>query len=111
VTCTGVCIGYSSKLVLTRIYSFAIILWELLTLAEPFAEYPQAKGPFMSLLEDAIIGGLRPTLPKNCRADYRSLVESAWADDPTKRPSFDVIYAKLNDMRESSKVFTNRKPM
>ena len=90
-TCTGTCACVAisnvvnNSLRLIFFFSFAIILWELLTLAEPFAEYPQAKGPFMTLLEDAIIGGLRPTLPKTCRADYRSLVESAWADDPTKR--------------------------
>jgi len=91
------------------VYSFGIILWELLTLADPFDEYPVAKGTFMSLLEDEIIGGLRPTIPRTCRSDYRSLVESAWADDPTKRPSFDTIYAKLSEMSTSGKVFATKK--
>lgn len=34
-------------------------MWELLTGTEPFDEYPVAKTGFMSMLEDAIIAGLR----------------------------------------------------
>ena len=39
--------------------SFGIIMWELITAADPFDEYAVAHSGFMSLLEDAIIDGLR----------------------------------------------------
>jgi len=87
------------------VYSFGIMLWEILTLKEPYSEYPVAKSTFMSHLEDAIIGGLRPTIPKSCPAEYRFLIESAWADDPSKRPGFDTIYSQLAKMRTVKNTF------
>jgi hypothetical protein len=34
-------------------------MWELIAAVDPFDEYPVAKTGFMSMLEDAIIAGLR----------------------------------------------------
>ena len=68
------------------IYSFGIILWELLTRENPFDEF---KFPFSSQLEDAIINqNLRPTIGEDTPSAYRKLMESCWHNDPKLRPTF-----------------------
>lgn len=57
------------------VYAFGIILWELVSRQHPFDEFPFAQWP--AQLEDAIIGGTRPTIPQNCHEEYKKLIQ-AW---------------------------------
>ncbi|ESQ35187.1 hypothetical protein EUTSA_v10006624mg [Eutrema salsugineum] len=75
------------------VFSFGIVLWEILTGEEPYA----------NMHYGAIIGGivnntLRPTIPGFCDSDWRILMEECWAPNPTARPSFTEIAGRLRVM-------------
>eukprot|EP00026_Physarum_polycephalum_P000251 Phypoly_transcript_00251.p1 GENE.Phypoly_transcript_00251~~Phypoly_transcript_00251.p1 ORF type:complete len:1880 (+),score=208.43 Phypoly_transcript_00251:799-5640(+) len=81
------------------IFSYGIVLWELLTHEHPYSEYPVSTDKFLSRFEQAIIGGLRPTIPADCTPDFSTLVAKCWDAEPSKRPSFDEIYYTLCQIR------------
>ncbi|TYK03642.1 PB1 domain-containing protein/Pkinase_Tyr domain-containing protein [Cucumis melo var. makuwa] len=75
------------------VFSFGIVLWELLTGEEPYA----------NLHYGVIIGGivsntLRPEVPESCDPEWRSLMERCWSSEPLERPSFTDIASELRSM-------------
>ncbi|KAJ4758107.1 PB1 domain-containing protein tyrosine kinase [Rhynchospora pubera] len=85
----------SSSLVSEKVdvFSFGIVLWELLTGEEPYAD----------LHYGVIIGGivsntLRPQVPESCDPEWRSLMEQCWSSEPSDRPSFPEIVSRLRSM-------------
>lgn len=75
------------------VFSFGIVLWEILTGEEPYA----------NMHYGAIIGGivnntLRPPVPSFCDPDWRLLMEQCWSPDPVARPSFTDIARRLRVM-------------
>ncbi|KAH9316904.1 hypothetical protein KI387_018673, partial [Taxus chinensis] len=71
------------------VFSFAIVLWELLT----------AKLPYDSLTPlQAALGvrqGLRPPIPENTHPKVAAILEKCWHENPTKRPNFSEITTML----------------
>ena len=70
------------------LFSFGIVLWELLTQEEPY------KDEFEDLEEfiEAIVGdGERPPIPDSCPPSMRELLLALYDADPEKRPTFNEM--------------------
>jgi len=76
------------------VYSFGIVLWEILTREEPFAQYQS----FDKFKEAVCIRHERPQIPADCVPSLRALMESCWSPDPCKRPSFKEIIEQLDNV-------------
>ncbi|AEE78702.1 Protein kinase superfamily protein [Arabidopsis thaliana] len=74
------------------IYSFAIVLWQLVTNEEPFPDVPNSL--FVPYL---VSQGRRPILTKTPDV-FVPIVESCWAQDPDARPEFKEISVMLTNL-------------
>ncbi|XP_019052986.1 PREDICTED: uncharacterized protein LOC104595339 isoform X2 [Nelumbo nucifera] len=75
------------------VYSFGIVMWELLTGDEPYADL-RSEG----IIAGIIKGDLRPEVPSWCDPAWRSLMERCWSSDPDSRPAFSEISKELRAM-------------
>ena len=100
------------------VFSFAIVMCELLTLQPPYSDLRKGGGDknegkplsweqvvALTHKEDVM---LRPTLPDDMEAETADLVRMCWEHDPAERPSCTVILARLERIargREQGKKF------
>lgn len=85
---------YSEK---ADIYSFAILLWELVARAVPYV------GQNSLMVARAVAyKSLRPTIPSFCPDLLQSVMISCWADDANRRPSFKEILALIDEIPAES---------
>uniref|UniRef100_A0A2P2JU42 non-specific serine/threonine protein kinase n=1 Tax=Rhizophora mucronata TaxID=61149 RepID=A0A2P2JU42_RHIMU len=68
------------------VFSFGIVLWELLTGKIPY-EYLTPLQAAVGVVQK----GLRPTIPKNTHPKLVELLEKCWQQDPAPRPDFSEI--------------------
>ena len=81
-----------------------IILCEIVSRRLPYSEHSISKSNFVSQFEDAIIKGLRPTIPNDCPPQLTQLIQKCWVDSPEERPSFEIIYNELAGMLKTGGV-------
>ncbi|XP_039050151.1 serine/threonine-protein kinase STY46-like isoform X2 [Hibiscus syriacus] len=79
------------------VFSFAIVLWELVTAKVPY----DTMTPLQAAL--GVRQGLRPELPKNAHPELLDLMKGCWEAAPDKRPSFSEIRAELETLLEKVK--------
>lgn len=85
--------GRSSKY--SDVYSYGIILWELWTRNEVYADLGTAQIIYQVANED-----LRPPVPEDC--PWKDLMVWCWHKIPNQRPDFDQIVEELNKMLEDT---------
>ncbi|XP_010533473.1 PREDICTED: serine/threonine-protein kinase HT1-like isoform X1 [Tarenaya hassleriana] len=78
------------------VYSFGIVLWELLTALTPFENMTPEQAAFAVCQKNA-----RPRLPSTCPPALRHLITRCWLSNPKKRPHFSKIVAVLESHAES----------
>lgn len=80
------------------VYSFAIILWELIEGKVPFMD--QQRYNWAHNVEDDVIKGVRPPLREEGTPEQIvEVIKSAWSDLPENRPSFKKILSVLSKVQ------------
>eukprot|EP01124_Arcella_intermedia_P019012 TRINITY_DN26133_c0_g1_i1.p1 TRINITY_DN26133_c0_g1~~TRINITY_DN26133_c0_g1_i1.p1 ORF type:complete len:409 (-),score=85.07 TRINITY_DN26133_c0_g1_i1:108-1334(-) len=80
---------YSEK---ADVYSYGIILWELLMREMPFGDTETFTIPVL------VTKGKRPKIPKHTAKEWSKLIEKCWHQKPEKRPDFPQILVTLDAM-------------
>ncbi|KAH0460347.1 hypothetical protein IEQ34_011010 [Dendrobium chrysotoxum] len=75
------------------VYSFGVILWELMTLQQPWNNLNPAKVVYAVGFK-----GRRLDIPSDMNPVVASIIESCWASEPWKRPSFSSIMVSLKQL-------------
>lgn len=78
------------------VYSFGLVLWEMVTGTIPYEEMTPIQAAFAVVNKN-----LRPVIPGECPAPLRALIEQCWSSHPEKRPEFWQI-VKVFEQFESS---------
>ena len=76
------------------VYSFAIVLWELLTGQVPYAD----KTPLQAAV-GVVQKGLRPPIPASCPPALAMLMQECWGQKPADRPSFQILKHRRDQCR------------
>ena len=76
------------------VYSFGIILWEMVTRKIPFEGMNGVQVSVAVATRD-----LRPTIPPDTPQDVAKIMKECWSTDPNDRPVFSEIAQRLKAMR------------
>jgi sterile alpha motif and leucine zipper-containing kinase AZK len=74
------------------VYSYSVVLWEILTCEVPF------KGLEGLQVAWLVVKGERLTVPQSCPLSFANLMQRCWEAEPHKRPTFKQILEDLESM-------------
>ncbi|XP_022720465.1 serine/threonine-protein kinase HT1-like [Durio zibethinus] len=78
------------------VYSFGLILWEMLAGTIPYEDMNPIQAAFAVVNKN-----LRPVIPGDCPSAMRALIEQCWSLHPDKRPEFWQIVKVLEQFESS----------
>eukprot|EP01094_Clydonella_sp_ATCC50884_P022511 TRINITY_DN5199_c0_g1_i1.p1 TRINITY_DN5199_c0_g1~~TRINITY_DN5199_c0_g1_i1.p1 ORF type:complete len:889 (-),score=160.18 TRINITY_DN5199_c0_g1_i1:230-2896(-) len=67
------------------IYSFGMIVWEIVNMKEPFSNLNPTD------IVPEVLSGERPSISPGCQPRLRELIEACWHQEPSKRPAIDQV--------------------
>jgi len=76
------------------VYSYGIVLWEIITGAEPFPHMESYQEFKTAITRD----NERPPIPNNTNPSLKALMESCWHPDAKQRPTFQQILPLLDSV-------------
>ena len=83
------------------VYSFGIILQEILMLDKPYCMYINKDSKdVLKLVRDGTRPVFRPELPRDCttKPELIELAEDCWKEAAENRPTFKVIYRRVKSI-------------
>jgi serine/threonine protein kinase/tetratricopeptide (TPR) repeat protein len=90
------------------VYSFSMVMYELLTGARPFEGFPKSRemvrycGP--ELVTIWALSGARPTVLANCPKLWAELMASCWSHEPSERPKFSEVASELKRIMDTGQM-------
>lgn len=75
------------------VYSFGILMWEMITREKPFETKSQIEAAGAVALE-----GKRPPLPEETPTIVRTMIEKCWAEEPSERMKLDRIIEYIDEL-------------
>lgn len=78
------------------VYSFAVMLWQLLTHDEPFQDVDAVEAAKLVATEK-----IRPPIPDKAPESIVSLISTNWSDSPDERWKFEKIVESLETIKSS----------
>jgi serine/threonine protein kinase len=80
------------------IFSFAVLLWEIMTQDEPYKDFK-----FSWDVADFVLQGKRLPLPQECSTHISELISQCWAQEPNDRPAIAEVVKTLEIVHASIK--------
>jgi len=78
---------------LADVYSFGILLWEILALEKPYKNLTCTEW-----LNEVICNGVRPSIDNYWPTKLQYLLRCCWSEDINERPNFDIIVDVLDEI-------------
>ncbi|EJK52598.1 hypothetical protein THAOC_28110 [Thalassiosira oceanica] len=75
------------------VFSYAMLIWELLTREKPFKSLSQIEAASLVGLEKK-----RPPFPEGTPSDLKGFIECCWSDKPADRPAVSHILSRLEEI-------------
>lgn len=96
---------YSTK---SDVWAFGVLGYELIMLGS--SPYPDISVNHFEIL-NLLINGYRMKCPENCRMELFGIFESCWNSDPAKRPSFEELAGKFQQLISFVSIHNQTEPI
>ncbi len=85
------------------IFSFAIMMWEVITNVPAFSKEIHPDFSFDYKIEEHIIAGRRLEIPRDVDPRLAALITDCWAHDPKNRPTSDNLVQRLSVLAQETR--------
>ena len=75
------------------VYSFGLLMWEIITREKPFEPQSQIEAAGSVALE-----GKRPPFPNGIPLTVKTLIENCWAEKPDERMEVELLIKRLDEL-------------
>ncbi len=84
-------LGASGSTYASDVYSFGIVVWEVLSRELPWASVAHPREVYIRV----VLNELRPDIPVDAPDDMANMVRACWAGEPKARPTFSTIMKRI----------------